>query len=251
MSSNKDNNKKKTIDFNKPDTSKIEDIETKANDTLKAEESQTFLSPEEVDNNDTVQQVVSSTESDDTVRIETPIGTEVEMTREQYNELMSQSKEPTKFQKELKEILVNVSQERLDAITAGLKKGILKLEFIKDGSVKPDNREYVPITYGQNRKVNRIMKLARLMREDINEVLKEKPSLALEELIKKYPEVIDEDTTVDELRNINLINEFVGNYVIAQKAKIYWGIDNIENYVLSDLVLIIGLYEQRNNFTNS
>lgn len=244
MSSNKDNNKKKTIDFNKPDTSKVEDVENK--------EPQTFLSPEEVDNNDTVQQVVSSTdESGDTVRIETPIGTEVEMTREQYTELMSQSKEPTKFQKELKEILVNVSQERLDAITAGLKKGILKLEYIKDGSVKPDNREYVPITYGQNRKVNRIMKLARLMREDINEVLKEKPSITVEELVKKYPEVIDEDTTADELRNINLINEFVGNYVIAQKAKIYWGIDNIENYVLSDLVLIIGLYEQRNNFTNS
>lgn len=237
----------KTIDFNTPDTSKIEDIETKANDELN--QSETFLSPEEVDNNTPV--ISGTDDGNEIISIETPIGTEVKMTKDQYDELTAQSKEPTKFQKELKEILVSVSQERLDAITAGLKKGILKLEYIKDGSVKPDNKEYVPITYGQNRKVNRIMKLARLMREDIDEVLKEKPNLTVEELVKKYPEVIDEDTTIDELRNVNLINEFVGNYVIAQKAKIYWGIDNIENYVLSDLVLIIGLYEQRNNFTNS
>lgn len=236
---------KKTIDFNTPDTSKIEETEVKTNDN----QSETFLSPEEVDNNTPI--VSSTDDGNEIISIETPIGTEVKMTKDQYDELTAQSKEPTKFQKELKEILVSVSQERLDAITAGLKKGILKLEYIKDGSVKPDNKEYVPITYGQNRKVNRIMKLARLMREDIDEVLKEKPNLTVEELVKKYPEVIDQDTTMDELRNINLINEFVGNYVIAQKAKIYWGIDNIENYVLSDLVLIIGLYEQRNNFTNS
>lgn len=184
------------------------------------------------------------------VKLETPIGTEIEMTEEEARKLLSgEGREDSQFTKNLNEILVNVSQERLNEITEGLKKGVLKLQFVKGGKVIPNNIDYVPITYGQNKRVNRIMKYARLLREDINETIAGR--LELKDLAAKYKDIIDEDMGIEELKSAALVNEVVGNYVIAQKAKIYWEIDEIENYVLSDLVLIIGLYERRNSYTNT
>ena len=161
------------------------------------------------------------------------------------------NKEQTKFQKDLKSILVNVSDERLTKITDALKKNILKLERVKDdgSGVVVENKDYIPLTIGQNKKVMKVMKRARLLREDIQGLGKEKGGLMVSDIQNKYPDILDEDVTQDELNNEDILNEFVGNYVVAQKAKIYWGIDNIDNYVLSDIILIIGLYEQRNNFT--
>jgi hypothetical protein len=210
------------------------------------EQSETFV------NNETT--TTATDDIDDPTKIikfETPIGTEIEMTAQEARRLLSpEGKEESKFAKDMNEILVNVSQERLDDITGGLKKGILKLQYVKGGKVIPNNIDYVPITYGQNKKVNRIMKLARLLREDINATLEGK--LDIKDLRTKYKEIIDEEVEAEELKNKAYVNEMVGNFVIAQKAKIYWGIEeNIEDYVLSDLVLIIGLYERRNNYTNT
>ena len=189
-------------------------------------------------------------------RIETPIGTEI--TQEDLDRAAGKNKsketkalQETKFAKDLKEILVNVSQERLSKITDALRKNILKLERVKaDGSgVVVENKDYIPLTIGMNKKVMKVMKRVRLLREDIMGIGKENGGLMVSDIQKKYPDILDEDITQDELQNDDVLNELIGNYVVAQKAKIYWGIDDIDNYVLSDIILIIGLYEQRNNFT--
>lgn len=183
--------------------------------------------------------------------IQTPVGTEI--SAEDLQRVTGSTKTPkerTKFQKDLNEILVNVSQERLSRITDALKKNILKLERVKDdqSGVVIENKDYIPLTIGQNKKVMKIMKRARLLREDLQGMGAD-GGLAVGDIQKKYPDILDEDVTQDEVNNEDILNEFVGNYVIASKARIYWGIENIDNYVLSDLILIIGLYEQRNNFT--
>lgn len=189
-------------------------------------------------------------------KIQTALGTEI--SQEDLDRVVGAQKtsegnnkrEQTKFAKDLKNILVSVSDERLSKITDALKKNMLKLERVKnDGSgVVVENKDYVPLTIGQNKKVMKVMKRARLLREDING-MGQQGGLMLSDLQKKYPDILDEDVTQDEINNEDILNEMVGNYVIAQKAKIYWGIEDVDNYVLSDIILIIGLYEQRNNFT--
>ena len=189
-------------------------------------------------------------------RIETPIGTEIsqedlDRAAGVKNPKTNKPVQETKFAKDLKEILVNVSQERLSKITDALRKNILKLERVKpDGSgVVVENKDYIPLTIGMNKKVMKVMKRARILREDIMGLGKENGGLMVSDIQKKYPDILDEDITQDELMNDDVLNELIGNYVVAQKAKIYWGIEDIDNYVLSDIILIIGLYEQRNNFT--
>ena len=187
-------------------------------------------------------------------RIETPIGTEItqeDLDRAAGKNVKAKAVQESKFAKDLKEILVNVSQERLSKITDALRKNILKLERVKgDGSgVVVENKDYIPLTIGMNKKVMKVMKRARILREDIMGLGKDNGGLMVADIQKKYPDILDEDITQDELQNDDILNELIGNYVVAQKAKIYWGIDDIDNYVLSDIILIIGLYEQRNNFT--
>lgn len=185
-------------------------------------------------------------------KIQTPVGTEISLEdlKKTAEARQDDNKEQSKFRKDLHSILVSVSEERLTKITDALKKNILKLERVKDdgSGIVIENKDYVPLTIGQNKKVMKIMKRARLLREDLNGMGAD-GGLAIGDVQKKYPDILDEDVTQDEVNNEDILNEFIGNYVIAQKAKIYWGIESIENYVLSDLILIIGLYEQRNNFT--
>jgi len=256
-----DNKKKKDIVIDKPEqpSTFVEDNKqesiTEVSKDIQEEESPTFNAPESTENNNknipmsSAFTTVKDKSGQKIIKFETPIGTEIEMTEEEAQKMLSGDMEQSKFAKDMNEILVNVSQERLDEITDGLKKGILKLQYVKQGKVVPNNIDYVPLTYGQNKKTNRIMKQARLLREDINAVLEGK--LDIQVIRDKYPEIIDEETEVEELRNKAYVNEVVGNYVIAQKARIYWNIENIEDYVLSDVVLIIGLYERRNNYTNT
>lgn len=254
-------NEKKQINFNKP-ASNLHELEARLNsndksqkptlpkiDTNQPPAAETFLAPEVVDNNQKTEE-----KKNRKLKIETPIGTQIEMTQEQAEEILKrkETREETKFEKDLNSILVSVSQERLDKITKALKDGYIKLEKVKDNKsgVEVQNITYVPITWGQNREVMKAMKRARLLREDILD-MSNKGGLSVKEIVKKYPDILDEDVLIDELQNPDVLNEFVGNYVVAQKAKIYWDIDSVEKYVLSDLVLLIGLYEQRNNFTNS
>lgn len=154
----------------------------------------------------------------------------------------------SKFVTQIKEVIVNISQEHYNKIVDSLKKDQLRFEYVDgSGNIKVDLKQYVPMTIGQNKKVGKVLKRERLAREDISSfITHDEGALTLEEIKKKYPDIFDEDVDESDLRNDPTLNEIISNYSVAQKAKIYWGIESIENYTLNDLIMIIALYESRN-----
>lgn len=151
----------------------------------------------------------------------------------------------TEFSKKIKDIMVTASKEKIDKITESLSKGMIRLEYADSkGNVKEDVKDYVPLSIGKNKQIMKAMKKSRRLRTEL-----ENPNFVLDELKQKYPEILDEDVEREDLESSDMLNEILGNYVVAQKSRIYFGIDNIDNYTLNDLVLLIGLYERRNNFT--
>lgn len=190
--------------------------------------------------NDNNNPIASGTASDDSPTFNPPVP-------------VQQAPKESPFVTQVKEIIVNISQDHYNKIIEGLKKDILRFEYLdKTGSIKVDNKTYVPMTIGQNKKVGKVLKKERLIREDISQfVTKQEGALTVEQILKKYPDVFDEDTDENDLKNNMSLNEIIGNYSVAQKANIYWGIEDIENYTLNDLVMIIALYESRNGFNPS
>lgn len=155
--------------------------------------------------------------------------------------------------KEARDIIVNISKDHYTKILQNLKEDRLVFEYIDgSGKIQKDTRTYVPMTFGQNTKVGKLIKKERLLREDVRALLaKEEGALDLEGLKKKYPDVFDEDVDEYDLKNEASLNEITGNWSVSQKAKIYWGIDNIENYSLNHMVVIQSLFESRNGFNPS
>lgn len=151
----------------------------------------------------------------------------------------------TEFQKKVQDIMVTASKEKIDKITKALSEGMIRLEYADSkGNIKEDIKDYVPLSIGKNKQIMKAMKKSRRLRVEL-----ENPNFVTEELKQRYPEILDEDVEKEDLESKEMLDEILGNYVVAQKSKVYFGIDNIENYTLNDLVLLIGLYERRNNFT--
>lgn len=250
MTDNKSKNKQIVIDKpEQPSTFVEEAVQAPLTNVPSDNNSETFTDPEQVDADNNNDPTISfKKDPPKIITLETPIGTEMELTEDQAKKLLSGEGEKSKFETQLNEILVNVSQERLDEITDGLKKGIIKLKYVDKNKVVPNNIDYVPITFGQNKEANKVMKRSRLLREDIKECVDGK--ITIKDLAAKYPQLLDEDTGLEELQNKAYLNEVVGNYVITEKARIYWGIDDVQKYVLSDLILLITLFERRNSYTN-
>jgi len=184
-------------------------------------------------------------------------GTESKPETQQNNVLLSaptntpqqpvKAEEP-KINKELKEIFVKASESDLREIIDALKKDIFRLKFINDkGSTQIDNKTYEPISKGQSKKIMKAVKKTRLLRTDIMEYGND-GALTLEQLKEKYSDILDEDTDENDITNPDMVNEIIGQYIISKKAEIYFGIQDADRYVLNDLVMIIGLYESRNNF---
>lgn len=155
--------------------------------------------------------------------------------------------------KEARDIIVNISKDHYTKILQNLKEDRLVFEYIDgSGKIQKDTRSYVPMTFGQNTKVGKLIKKERLLREDVRAFLaKEEGALDLEGLKKKYSDVFDDDVDEYDLKNEASLNEITGNWSVANKAKIYWGIDNIENYSLNHMVVIQSLFESRNGFNPS
>jgi len=159
----------------------------------------------------------------------------------------------SQFVRDAKEMIVSISQDSYTKILESFKKDTLRFEYVnKDGETKLDNKPYVPMTIGQNKKALKVQKKVRLITEDIRAFRNgEEGALTVAELIKKYPDILEEDTDENDIRNQTTLNEIMGTYITAQKAKIYWGIDDIENYTAQNLVIITSLYESRNGFAPS
>lgn len=152
---------------------------------------------------------------------------------------------------DIKETVIQVSQDHINEIVKDLKDGILRLEYIDSkGKMQVDRRQYNPMTIGMNRKVVKVGKKIRLLEADIKGMGKD-GALDVGKIQQKYPDILDSDVDEYDLTNEQAYGEIRANYIVAQKAQIYWGINDIENYSLHDLMIVESLYESRNNFAPS
>jgi hypothetical protein len=155
--------------------------------------------------------------------------------------------------KELNNTILQISQNHFTEIVNDLKEGILRLEFVDPkGKMQVDRREYIPMTIGMNKKVMKAGKKLRLLEADILGMGKDGGTLDASRLQVKYPEILtDKDIDDYDLRNEQSFNEIKLNYIFSEKAKIYWGITNIDNYSLHDIMIVATLFESRNTFNPS
>lgn len=220
-----------------------------------AQQEGTFKQPEQSVNNTAEQQIIASgTASSDESPTFTPPKMEDVKPEVQPTAVVNQpSPQVQGILKDARDIIVNISKDHYTKILQNLKDDRLVFEYIDgQGKVQKDTRTYVPMTFGQNSKVGKVLKRERLFREDVRAfIAKEEGAMDLDALKKKYNDILDEDTDEYDLRNEVTVNEIVGNYSVAQKAKIYWNIDNIENYSLNHMVVIQSLFESRNGFSPS
>lgn len=153
----------------------------------------------------------------------------------------------SKFLTEMKEIIVEINEGKVADIKEKLKEGIIRLEYVNEkGQLKEDLREYIPLTIGKNKKVVKAMKRIKLLRAEL-----ENKNFVIEDLKLKYPEIIPDDTTKEDMDEgtDTMREEIIGNYIIETKARIYFDITDIENYTVNDLIILISLYELRNSAT--
>lgn len=161
-----------------------------------------------------------------------------------------QVEEPSIF-KEVRDIVIKVSQDHMNEIVKELKNDILRLEYVDSkGKMQVDRREYKPMTIGMNKKVVKVGKRLRLLEADILG-MGEQGGMDPGTIQKKYSDVLDSDVDSYDLSPDEGFPEIKANYIVAEKAKIYWGINDIDNYSLHDLMIVESLYESRNNFAPS
>lgn len=159
----------------------------------------------------------------------------------------------TRFQEDIKEILVELSEKSVNDIKESFKKGMILISYVdeKAGKTKQLYKDYVPITFKKSRAITKAMKKSRQLKEELN--LKDKndkpQKLDINDIKSRYGSVLPSDVDEEDIKDKQLFDELMTHYVIQQKAKIYFGIDDIDNYALNDLAVVIGLYELRNNFT--
>lgn len=175
-----------------------------------------------------------------------PVSTEQTQQTEEIQ--TPQAQVPSIFD-EVKEVVIKVSQDHINEIVKELKNGVLRLEYIDNkGKMQVDRREYTPMTIGMNKKVVKVGKRVRLLEADIKGMGTD-GGMDPGKIQLKYPEILETD--VDEYDLNDGFGEIKANYIVAQKADIYWGIKNIDNYSLHDLMIVESLYESRNNFSPS
>ena len=153
---------------------------------------------------------------------------------------------------ELNETMLQISQKHYQDVVNDLKEGILRLEYVDNkGKMQVDRREYIPMTIGMNKKVMKAGKKLRLLEADIKGLGKE-GAMDAGKLQVKYPDIlVDKDIDLEDLTDPTSWNEIKLNYIFAEKAKIYWGITNIDSYSLHDIMIVATLFESRNTFNPS
>ena len=153
---------------------------------------------------------------------------------------------------ELNNTMLQISQKHYQDVVNDLKEGILRLEYVDNkGRMQVDRREYIPMTIGMNKKVMKAGKKLRLLEADIKGLGKE-GAMDAGKLQVKYPDIlVDKDIDLEDLTDPTSWNEIKLNYIFAEKAKIYWGITNIDSYSLHDIMIVATLFESRNTFNPS
>lgn len=163
--------------------------------------------------------------------------------------------EETGLKKEINEMMAEISQAKFKNMTDAFKEDYILLEYVnpKTNKAEPKRISYVPMTMGMAKKVNKVGKQIRLFKKDLlGENEDGKMTLDIDGLRKKYPDILeDNDLDQEDIMDPVMQGEIVMNYIIRKKVEIYWGINDTDPYVPSDLVIMIGLFESRNNFNPS
>lgn len=163
--------------------------------------------------------------------------------------------EETGLKKEINDMMAEISQAKFKNMTDAFKEDYILLEHVnpKTNKAEPKRIPYVPMTMGMAKKVNKVGKQIRLFKKDLlGENNDGKMTLDIDGLRKKYPDILeDNDLDQEDIMDPVMQGEIVMNYIIRKKVEIYWGINDTDPYVPSDLVIMIGLFESRNNFSPS
>lgn len=175
--------------------------------------------------------------------------------------------------KQVYDFIKNIDKKKGDEIEKNFGEGIIQLEEIdEDGNVKIFTRPYIPLTTRAEEAVNRVIRELKTFKADVQN------KLPLEDLQKKYPEIMDGVDSLEELApdvekiqmkddKGNLMRDKKGMvmeetkekdsesflnlieaYVIKKKAKIYFKIDDISSFSRKDLRSLIFLYQYRNSY---
>jgi hypothetical protein len=175
--------------------------------------------------------------------------------------------------KSVYDFIKDIDKKKSDEIEKNFGEGIIQLEEIdEDGNVKPFTVAYVPLTTRAEEAVNKVIREIKTFKADIEK------KLPLEDLQKKYTELMDGIESLEELApdiekipmrddkgNImrdkkgNTMEEtktkdseafltLIENYIIKKKAKIYFKINDIGNFSRKDLRSLIFLYQYRNTY---
>jgi hypothetical protein len=165
--------------------------------------------------------------------------------------VQAKQQEQSQLLKNIQNTILEVSQGHMNEIVSDLKDGFIRLEYVNSkGKMEIDRRQYSPMTIGMNKKVVKVGKKIRLLNADIKGMGQD-GGMDVGKIQQKYPDILDEDVDEFDLNTETALNEIILNYIFSEKAKIYWGIDNIDNYSLHDIMIVATLYESRNNFNPS
>ena len=175
--------------------------------------------------------------------------------------------------KQVYDFIKNIDKKKGDEIEKNFGEGIIQLDEIdEDGKRKVFTRPYVPLTTRAEEAVNKVIRELKTFKADVQN------KLPLEDLQKKYPELMDGIDSLEELapdiekipikdEKGNIMRDKKGipmeeikekdseafltlieSYIIKKKAKIYFKIDDIGNFSRKDLRSLIFLYQYRNSY---
>ena len=113
-----------------------------------------------------------------------------------------------------------------------------------------DRRQYNPMTIGMNKQIMKAAKRLRLLKADIKGMGKD-GGMDVGKIQEKYPDILPEDVDEFDLTDPTAFNEMELSYIFSEKAKIFWGLNNIDNYSLHDIMIVATLYQSRNTFSPS
>jgi len=162
-----------------------------------------------------------------------------------------QQEQQSQILKDIQNTMLEVSQDHMTDIVNDLKEGFIRLEYIDSkGKMQIDRRQYNPMTIGMNKQIMKAAKRLRLLKADIKGMGKD-GGMDVGKIQQKYPDILPEDVDEFDLTDQAAFLEIELNYIFTQKAKIFWGINDIDNYSLNDIMIVATLYQSRNAFSPS
>jgi hypothetical protein len=175
--------------------------------------------------------------------------------------------------KNVYDLIKGLDEKKVKEIEKQFAEGVIQInEIDEEGNVKPYTRPYTELTTRGEEAINKVIREVRVFKADVDN------KLPLEDLQRKYPELMDGVTSLEEIapdrvkvpkkdENGELVKDkngnqvmveenrdseaflmLIDNYIIKKKAKVYFKIADIGNFSKKDLRNLIYLYQYRNTY---